>query len=652
MSRYFQLIILFGLLFHFNSKATFSIAAVDTLTGQVGVAGGSCIGGSDIIAGLVPGVGSMNSQASVCIPNYNLEEALIDMDAGLSVSEILSNRLSNDACGFGTFLDRQYVVTILTPNEDGARSAAFTGNNTLAFSGHRKGLDYALGGNILLDASVIEAMEEAFVNSNGQLSDRLMAAMQAAKIPGADSRCLDEGVSVLSTFIKVANPNDDPNDLFLDIVIPSTPYGVEPIDELQSAYDDWYATTFTPDPCIIDFCAEPVVFEAEDPVFDATDGSITLDNVTIGNVGCEQGYYKIGVSFYIYQLLPNGERIYQCTVNNPAPDNIVGNASIGFGAINICGAGDTNIGAVSASESNGFSYCDGAQYEIVGVIYSTELVGLDLANFTVFSQLPDEQYQVVAFGTLDINVSGDFPGGGQPLTTSSITEADTGIAGGVTVNCGENVTVYVEGLSRLSNCDPFDDISVGITSELSNELTMTIDDGEPIMIQSSTDGALGGQITGPNADDICYAGIRGNFVLDFASIDGLCEGSEIVLNLATTDLFTNDTVESSFTAVYSGAACAPCVTSINGNEADLISFTAFPNPANDFVMVQIREDNLNNYHLQLVDIAGRVINTYTQLQSIQKIELDGLKLNTGLYYLHLVNANSNIENTIPLIISD
>jgi hypothetical protein len=66
-----------------------------------------------------------------------------------------------------------------------------------------------------------------------------MAALQGANVPGADSRCLNEGVSSLSAFIRMANPTDVAGNFFLDLNVPQTPYGVEPIDSLQVLYNEW-----------------------------------------------------------------------------------------------------------------------------------------------------------------------------------------------------------------------------------------------------------------------------------------------------------------------------------------------------------------------------------------------------------------------------
>ena len=85
-------------------------------------------------------------------------------------------------------------------------------------------------------------MEARFLNTPGPLAKKLMAAMQGANVPGADSRCLDEGTSSKSAFLRVAKPDDDPNDLYLEINIDEEPDGVEPINSLQVEFDAWCDT--------------------------------------------------------------------------------------------------------------------------------------------------------------------------------------------------------------------------------------------------------------------------------------------------------------------------------------------------------------------------------------------------------------------------
>ncbi len=222
------------------SQDTFSIVAVDTVSGQIGSAGASCIdqsaiaGGAIIISDIIPGRGAIHTQSYW--NNTNQVNARNRMLAGDSPDEIIQWLITNDVHNQAGL--RQYGIVDF--DEDGrARSAAFTGNNCLDWKGHRNGIVYAIQGNILLGQAILDSMETAFNSTEGPLSDKLMAALQRANIPGADSRCLNQGVSSLSAFIRMANPNDTENNFILDLNVPQTAYGVEPIDSLQVLYDQW-----------------------------------------------------------------------------------------------------------------------------------------------------------------------------------------------------------------------------------------------------------------------------------------------------------------------------------------------------------------------------------------------------------------------------
>ena len=52
-----------------------------------------------------------------------------------------------------------------------------------------------------------------------------MAALQGANIRGADTRCLDDGTSSLSAFIRVAEPLDGDDNFYLDLNINNTTNG-------------------------------------------------------------------------------------------------------------------------------------------------------------------------------------------------------------------------------------------------------------------------------------------------------------------------------------------------------------------------------------------------------------------------------------------
>ena len=159
--------------------ATFSIVAVDTTTGEVGSAGGSCIAGSIIISDIHPGVGAIHTQSYYLQANQNYASSL--MDQGYSPAEIIHLLQENDVQNNPSI--RQYGIVDLfsgnnygilyeyecdeiegavwqgTPNSNELaectdpiipRSASFTGNNCSDWKGHINGMNYAIQGNILL----------------------------------------------------------------------------------------------------------------------------------------------------------------------------------------------------------------------------------------------------------------------------------------------------------------------------------------------------------------------------------------------------------------------------------------------------------------------------------------------------------------------
>jgi len=227
-----------------NAQHTFSIVAIDTITGAVGSAGATCLtseecggcGGAVIISGLVAGKGAMNAQAQICIPNSNLNNGLVQIENGLDASEVLSAVLSNDLCTIGGTTDRQYGIVTL--DEMGkVQVAGYTGKNNLDFANNIVGPNYAIQGNILLGPQVLSGMENGFLNTEGSLAEKLMGAMQGANIPGADSRCLADGISSRSSYLRVsALDNNSFNQI--DLIVPNTINNVDPIDSLQSLFTE------------------------------------------------------------------------------------------------------------------------------------------------------------------------------------------------------------------------------------------------------------------------------------------------------------------------------------------------------------------------------------------------------------------------------
>jgi len=240
MKTFIPLLAFITLFLSSYSQDTFSIVAVDSVTGEIGSAGASCIddnaisGGAIIISDIIPGRGAIHTQAYWRPANQQNAHNL--MEEGFSPIEIIDWLIESDDQGNPTI--RQYGIADF--DEAGnPRAAAFTGSNCTSWAGDTAGIYYAIQGNILLGEEIIDSMLSRFLYTEGILAEKLMASLQGANVPGADTRCAGEGVSSLSAFIRVAQTGDTLGEFYLDLNVPETPYGVEPIDSLQVLFDEW-----------------------------------------------------------------------------------------------------------------------------------------------------------------------------------------------------------------------------------------------------------------------------------------------------------------------------------------------------------------------------------------------------------------------------
>lgn len=165
-----------SLVFH-----TFSIAAVDPRTGEVGVAVTTrvpCVGNG--VPWVRAGVGAVATQANTRT-EYGAE--LLDALAkGTSPQDALTRLLAADSGA----ASRQIGVI----GKDG-RSAQHTGTRTSPWAGHRAGTNYVTQGNLLVGPEVVAAVAATFEASEGSprhLADRLIEAIAAGHAKGGDAR--------------------------------------------------------------------------------------------------------------------------------------------------------------------------------------------------------------------------------------------------------------------------------------------------------------------------------------------------------------------------------------------------------------------------------------------------------------------------------
>ena len=165
-----------SLMFH-----TFSIAAIDPRTGEVGVAVTTrvpCVGNG--VPWVRKGVGAVATQASTRTEYGN--ELLDALARGEAPDAALKRLLAADS----GFQSRQVGVIA----SDG-RSAQHTGTGPNQWAGHRTGKNYATQGNILTGPEVLEAVARSFEATEGaprHLADRLIEAIAAGHAQGGDKR--------------------------------------------------------------------------------------------------------------------------------------------------------------------------------------------------------------------------------------------------------------------------------------------------------------------------------------------------------------------------------------------------------------------------------------------------------------------------------
>jgi uncharacterized Ntn-hydrolase superfamily protein len=233
MKNYYLIFLTF-LTISLSAQHTFSIVAVDTLTGEIGGAGATCADIVIDIADIQPGRGAIHTQSYVHPENQAYAKSLLEQ--GYQVDDIIDSLIANDAQGAPSY--RQYAALDVI---NGVSTAAFSGDDCFDYKGHRIGDTYSIAGNILLGPQILDSMEAAFVRTEGPLCDKLMAAMQGAKVIGADTRCADEGVSSLSSYMIVSQPDDIEWDYYLELNVENV-HPTDPIDALQSLLDEWKAT--------------------------------------------------------------------------------------------------------------------------------------------------------------------------------------------------------------------------------------------------------------------------------------------------------------------------------------------------------------------------------------------------------------------------
>jgi uncharacterized Ntn-hydrolase superfamily protein len=211
-----------------DAVATFSILGFDPLTGEVGGAVQSrvfSVGNGVLWA--EEGVGAVATQAVIDV-SYG-PRGLELLRAGLSPAAAVKALWESDPDPDPkdwTKHGRQFAIMDARGNH-----AAFTGQKATAWAGHRSGRFCTAQGNILAGEEVVTKMVEAFEMTEGHLSYRLMAALDAGQAAGGDTRGMQSAAMLI---VKEGGGVWLNNDVVLRLQVDDS---AEPLVELRRLVD-------------------------------------------------------------------------------------------------------------------------------------------------------------------------------------------------------------------------------------------------------------------------------------------------------------------------------------------------------------------------------------------------------------------------------
>lgn len=233
-----MLLIPFSLLFHLsepdilNEKpvlspvATFSIVGYDAETGDLGIAVQSkffAVG--SVVPWAEAGVGAIATQ-SWANTTYG-PNGLKLLKSGLSAKQALERLIAEDP-GRAT---RQVGIV-----DAKGTVANYTGDECNEWAGAHSGKHYTAQGNILAGEAVVKAMGKAFEETEGELADKLMAALFAGQEHGGDTRGQQSAALLV---VREQGGYGGFNDRYIDLRVDDAEKPIEALQRLLEIHKQW-----------------------------------------------------------------------------------------------------------------------------------------------------------------------------------------------------------------------------------------------------------------------------------------------------------------------------------------------------------------------------------------------------------------------------
>ena len=202
---------------------TFSIVAGDPGAGDWGIAVASkfpCVGA--VVPWARAGVGAVATQ-SWANTSFG-PDGLALMGEGIAAQDALDRLLGAD----DGREDRQAGFV-----DASGRPATFTGSKCMKWAGGQTGDDFAAQGNILAGDAVVAELARGFTQTDGDLCDRLLAALVAGDAAGGDKRGRQSAALLV---VREGGGYEGRNDRYIDLRVDDHP---DPIVELQRIFAVW-----------------------------------------------------------------------------------------------------------------------------------------------------------------------------------------------------------------------------------------------------------------------------------------------------------------------------------------------------------------------------------------------------------------------------
>jgi uncharacterized Ntn-hydrolase superfamily protein len=153
------------------------------------------------------------------------------MAGGLSAEETLAQLLATD----DDAEDRQVGMVDASGN-----AVAHTGADCFEYAGHLVGEGFSCQGNILTGRNTLEAMAKSFRAAQGELGDRLVAALLAGDRAGGDRRGRQSAAVLV---VKAGAGYGGDNDRYLDLRVDDHEDPVTRLGELLSLHHLYFGKT-------------------------------------------------------------------------------------------------------------------------------------------------------------------------------------------------------------------------------------------------------------------------------------------------------------------------------------------------------------------------------------------------------------------------